>query len=152
MCSVAQSCSTLCDPMDCSPPGSSVHGIFQPRILEWVAISSSWRPCEPREWTHVSCMSCTGRRILCHWATWEACSPMYPQQLAWCLWKFGALQNIDCFNTFMKNQYKYNNFWWGPRHWNLKTDLWDDGLNIVPSPLCQHYIRDHIKCDWLKLK
>ena len=36
---VAQSCPTPCDPMDCSPPGSSVHGIFQARILEWVAIS-----------------------------------------------------------------------------------------------------------------
>ena len=39
--SVAQSCLTLCDPMDCSQPGSSVHGIFQARILEWVAISYS---------------------------------------------------------------------------------------------------------------
>ena len=39
-CWVAQSCPTLCDPMDCSPPGSSVHGISQARILEWVAISS----------------------------------------------------------------------------------------------------------------
>ena len=37
----AQSCPTLCDPMDCSPPGSSVHGILQARILEWVAISFS---------------------------------------------------------------------------------------------------------------
>ena len=40
-CSVTQLCQTLCDPMDCSPPGSSVHGTFQARILEWVAISSS---------------------------------------------------------------------------------------------------------------
>ena len=38
---VAQSCPTLCDPMDCSPPGSSIHGIFQARILEWVVISFS---------------------------------------------------------------------------------------------------------------
>ena len=38
---VTQSCPTLCDPMDCSPPGPSVHGILQARILEWVAISSS---------------------------------------------------------------------------------------------------------------
>ena len=36
---VTQLCPTLCDPIDCSPPGSSVHGIFQARILEWVAIS-----------------------------------------------------------------------------------------------------------------
>ena len=40
---VAQLCMTLCDPMDCSLPGSSVHGIFQARILEWVAISFSKR-------------------------------------------------------------------------------------------------------------
>ena len=40
-CSVTQSCPTLCDPMNCSPPGSSVHGIFQVGILEWVAIPSS---------------------------------------------------------------------------------------------------------------
>ena len=38
---VAQSCPTLCDPVDCSPPGSSIHGILQARILEWVAISFS---------------------------------------------------------------------------------------------------------------
>ena len=46
---VAQSCPTLCDPMDCSPPGSSVHGILQARILEWVAISSSRRSSQPRD-------------------------------------------------------------------------------------------------------
>ena len=40
-CLCAQSCPTVCDPMDCSPPGSSVHGISQVRILEWIAISSS---------------------------------------------------------------------------------------------------------------
>ena len=38
---IAQSCPTLCDPMDCSPPGSSVHGILQARILEWGAMPSS---------------------------------------------------------------------------------------------------------------
>ena len=44
---VAQSCPTLCDPMDCSLPGSSVHGIFQARVLEWVAISFSRDPPNP---------------------------------------------------------------------------------------------------------
>ena len=53
---VAQSCPTLCDPMDCSPPGSSVHGIFQARILEWVAISFSRGSSRPRDWTRVSCI------------------------------------------------------------------------------------------------
>ena len=46
---VAQSCLTLCDPMDCSLPGSTIHGIFQARILEWVAISFSRRSSLPRD-------------------------------------------------------------------------------------------------------
>ena len=51
----AQSCLTLCDPMDCSPSGSSVHGIFQARILEWVAISYSRRSSCPRDQTCATC-------------------------------------------------------------------------------------------------
>ena len=50
---VAQSCPTLCDPMDCSPPGSSVHGIPQARILEWAAFSFSSRSSPPRDRTSV---------------------------------------------------------------------------------------------------
>ena len=46
---VAQSCPTLCDPMDCSPPGSSVHGVFQGRVLEWAAISFFWSTTTPRQ-------------------------------------------------------------------------------------------------------
>ena len=49
-----QSCLTLCDPVDCSPPGSSVHGILQARILEWVAISFSRGSSRPRDRTQVS--------------------------------------------------------------------------------------------------
>ena len=48
-CLVTQSCSALSDPMDCSPPGSSVHGVFQARILEWVAISFSNFLVNPQE-------------------------------------------------------------------------------------------------------
>ena len=51
---VTQSCLTLCDPMDCSPPGSSAHGILQARILEWVAIPLSRGSSWPRNWTQVS--------------------------------------------------------------------------------------------------
>ena len=53
---IAQSCPTLCDPIDCRLPGSSVHGIFQARILKWVAISFSSRSSWPRDWTWVSCI------------------------------------------------------------------------------------------------
>ena len=51
---VAQSYLTLCNPMDCSPPGSSVHVIFQTRILKWVALFSSRGHSQPRDRTHVS--------------------------------------------------------------------------------------------------
>ena len=53
----AQSCLTLCYPMDCSPPGSSVHGIFLARILEWVAIYFSRGSSQPRDQTQVSCIA-----------------------------------------------------------------------------------------------
>ena len=51
---LAQSCPTLLDPVDCSPPGSSVHGVLQARILEWVAISFSRGSFRPRDLTRVS--------------------------------------------------------------------------------------------------
>ena len=50
------SCPTLCDPMNYSLPGSSVHGILQARILEWVAMTSSKRSSQPRDRTRVSCI------------------------------------------------------------------------------------------------
>ena len=53
---------TLCDPMDCSPPGSSVRGLSQARILEWVAISFSKGLSRPRDQTHVSLVFCTAGR------------------------------------------------------------------------------------------
>ena len=71
-CSVAHSCLTLCDPIDCSPAGFSVHWILQARILDWVAISFSRGSSWPRDRTHVSCVSCIGRLVLYHCATWEA--------------------------------------------------------------------------------
>ena len=52
-----QSCLTLCDPMDRSLPGSSVHGILQARMLEWVAISSSRGSLRPRDQTCGSCIA-----------------------------------------------------------------------------------------------
>ena len=66
---VAQSCPTLCDPMDCSPAGSLVYGIFQAWILEWVAISFSRGSSRPRDWIRVSRI--VGRRFTV-WATREA--------------------------------------------------------------------------------
>ena len=61
---VTQSCPTLCDPMDYSPPGSSVYEIFQARILEWIAIPLSRGSSQPRDWTQVSC---TAGRFFTNW-------------------------------------------------------------------------------------
>ena len=58
--------------MECSPPDSSVYEIFQPRILEWVAISYSRGSSQPRDRTHVFWISCIGRQGLDHRATWGA--------------------------------------------------------------------------------
>ena len=66
---VIESCPTLCNPMDCSPPGSSVHGILQARILERVAISFSRGSFQPRNRTQVSCFT---DRFFTGWATREA--------------------------------------------------------------------------------
>ena len=67
-CLGTKSCLTLCSSVDYSPPGLSVHGISQARILEWVAISFSRGSSWPRDGT---CISCLGRRILYLWATRE---------------------------------------------------------------------------------
>ena len=61
-----QSCLTLCDPMGCSSPGSSVHEILQERILEWIVISSSRGSSQSKDWTPFSYVSCIGRRVLYH--------------------------------------------------------------------------------------
>ena len=58
------SCLTLCSPMDWSPLGSSAHGLLQARIQEWTAIFFSRGCFRPRDWTHISSISCTDRQIL----------------------------------------------------------------------------------------
>ena len=89
---LAQSCPTLCDPVDCSPPGSSFHGILKARILEWIAISFSRGSSQPRDRTRVSRM--TGRCFIL-WAIREhmnwlikvskiVWSLTFPKQVVWC--------------------------------------------------------------------
>ena len=63
-CSATLLCPTLCDPMDCSPLGSPVHGISQERILEWVAITLSRGSSWPKDRARVSCISCIDRWML----------------------------------------------------------------------------------------
>ena len=81
---VAQLCPTLCNPIDYSPPDSSVHGILQARPLEWVAIPFSRGYSWLRDWTQVSCIS---GRFFTVWATRKARKslkmPTFEQQQCW---------------------------------------------------------------------
>ena len=71
-----QSCPTLCDPVDCSLPGSSVRGISQARILEWFAITSSRESSWPRDWTHISVSPPLADEFFTTIATREALDPV----------------------------------------------------------------------------
>ena len=71
---VSQSCPTLCNPMDCSPPGSSIHGIYRARILEWVAISFSRESSWPWDQTWASRIA---SRCFTIWATLKHDEPHY---------------------------------------------------------------------------
>ena len=88
-----QLCLTLCNPVDCSPPGSSIHGISEARILERVAISFSRGASQPRDGTHIFQVSCIGRQVLSHQPTWEAQSMCLVSQL--CL-LCDSYDPIDC--------------------------------------------------------
>ena len=74
-------CLTLCNSMDCNLPGSSVYGILQARILEWIAVPFSRGSSQPRDWTQVSC---TAGRFFTIWATREAWKyyPSYSKRLS----------------------------------------------------------------------
>ena len=85
--------------MDCSPPGSSVHGVLQPGILEWVAMPSSRRSSQPRDGTWVSC---TVGRFFTVWATWEA-------QRWYSYWTGrGSVQHLLKFGNFCDKKETYN--------------------------------------------
>ena len=77
------------NPMDCSPPGSYVHGIFLGRILEWVAMPSSRSSSWHRDWIHVSHISCIGSWVLYHWhhlgSPMNVCDDKEPRKLVFCL-------------------------------------------------------------------
>ena len=95
-----QLCPALCDPMDYSLPGSSVHVLLQVRVLEWVAMPSSRGSSQSREQTYISVASCIGRQVLYH-----SCHTLR-------FW-YGYL-NLDLlFNTSISSVFK-------PSHWTLQ--------------------------------
>ena len=110
---VAQPCPTLWDPVDCSLPGSSVHGIFLTRILERVAISSSRGSSRLRDRTHVSCVSCNAGRFFYCWAIGD---------LPACAWKNPTIRGA----------------WWATVHGVPKsqTQLSDLLFLYIPAGMC----------------
>ena len=123
--SVTHSCLTLCDPMGCSLPGSSVHGILQARILEWVVIPFSRGPSQPREdWTQPL--------LHCRW------------MLLWCNCQEYGLSSMGCFRPSSAFKYRVSKTFiylhWlskppgkAPPRWILKY-LW--GKVALQSFLC----------------
>ena len=94
---VAQSCPTLCNPMDCSLPGFSVHGILQARTLEWVAVYFSRGFSKPRDWTQVSCLAgrlftiSATREARVYLYTWSTYVVIILNQVLFCvLWKLSV--------------------------------------------------------------
>ena len=90
-CSVAQSCPCICDSLDYIPPGFCVHGILQPRILEWVAISSSRRSSQPRAQTRISCVSYIAGSTL----PWSHPGPCFGEVTMYNYWKTLNVSTLD---------------------------------------------------------
>ena len=106
-----QSCPTLCDPLDCSPLGSSVHGILQARILEWVALPFSRGSSLPRDQIHVSCIA--GR-----------CSPVWATREA----------QLCVFNLIQLNSPDPSEHLLRILHWAGCTELWTSDQSVLNKP------------------
>ena len=99
---VAQSCPTLCNPMGCSLSGSSVHGVFPTRTVEWVTISFSRGSSQPRDWTRVSCIA--GRDALPSEPPGKPSDCFYAEFDPFLIFSQGkknqTLKRIKCFNVY----------------------------------------------------
>ena len=119
---VAQLCPTLCDPVDCGLPGSSIHGIFQAIVLEWIAISFSRGSSRPRNRTRVSHIA--GRRFICsvYHAKFKA-----EWITSWnqdCLEKTSTTSDRQMLSLWwQKGKRKERVFWWG-RERRVKKLVW----------------------------
>ena len=131
---ISESCLSLCNTMDCSLPGSSVHGILQARILEWVAIPFSRGSSWPRDWTCVSCISRVDRGILYHWAIWEGQDVVYAHNKILLSHKkngnfpFATMWvDLEGIMSTEVSQTEKNKFYIFTYLWNLKNKIYKTG-------------------------
>ena len=111
-----QSCTTLCNPMDCSLPGPSLHGILQARMLEWVTMPSSRGSSQLRDWTCISYISCIDRQVdKHHLGSWII---VIVQSLSWdSLWPHGLQRaRLPCpslsFRVCSNSCQTHIHWWW----------------------------------------
>ena len=98
-----QSCPPLCDPMDCSPPGSPVHGILQAGILEWVVMPSSRGSSGPRDWICVSYVSCMAGKFFITSATWEGSPYIFRENICLGLFRFKISYLLETITNLLTN-------------------------------------------------
>ena len=136
---VAQSCLTLCSPVDCSPPGFSgqslVQGILQARILEWVAMPSSRGSSRPRDQTCFSYISCIGRQSLYHWHHLR--SPSIRDGHPTCAHVYTCTQQIcegGVITVFISHTRKQKPLPWSPAlNIRARSQTW---VNLASKPGC----------------
>ena len=124
---VCQSCLTLCNPMDCSLPGSSVHGISQAKILEWIDFSFSRGPSQHR---YRTCVSCTAGRFF------TTKPPRKQYTYGWFMLSFDKKQKKNSVKQLSFNWKKKKKSWW-----DLSTEdgrLWLCDLSALKDKELQH--------------
>ena len=125
---VAQSYPAVCNPMDCSLPGSSIHGIFQARVLEWVAISFSRGSSRPRDWTQVSRIA---GRCFTVWATRKALKKAKEFHKSIYFWFIGYATAFDC----VDHKKNCGKFW---KRWEYQTTwlaFWETCIQVRKQQL-----------------
>ena len=137
VCSVAQWCPTLCNLTKCSRPGSSVHGIIQARILEWVAMPSSTGSSWSMDRNHVSCIPELAGGFFTTGATWEA-PCMYIHKYLCLLWQRLSFSRMRFSQHWIHNELcsPHQEIWVGScsgmfRHQNIQVVFWQDNHCLI---------------------
>ena len=129
-CAWGQSCPTLFDLMRCSPPGSSAHGIFQARVLEWAAYPRG--SCWPRDWAHISCSSALAGEFF---APVPPGKPLWLDESSWCLRLQDFLKDYSCMMWLVRKSDKEMEQTWP---WILSLSL------FLKNPISSISLKDFV--------